>query len=318
MSEAALRRPKITREDLTAYPPYPADWYIEDEEQVPESRPHDLEGDHLRQLFLAWQARIQRRLAVGRNIAVRWDESHPGVGVDPDVYVLEDPPADFDDQPSLRTWESGHYPPLLAVEIVSESRPEKDYTQSPRKYATNGTRELWIFDPKMCRAQKHGKPIRLQVWRRDENGDFSRVYAGEGPVYSDVISAWIFVTNEGQNLNIANDAEGTSWWMTHAEQEREAKLQERVAKEKALKQLDDERVAKEAVLKRVDDECVAKEKALKRVDDERVAKEAALKQVDDERVAKEAALKQVDDERVAKEEALARITQLEALLKGRA
>ncbi len=289
MSEA-LRRGKITREDLAAYPPYPADWYIEDEEQVPESRPHDLEGDHLRQLFLAWKARIQHRLAVGRNIAVRWDESHPGVGVDPDVYIIEDPPADFDNQPSLRTWESGHYPPLLAVEIVSESRPEKDYTQSPSKYATNGTHELWIFDPKMCRAKKHGKPIRLQVWRRDDNGDFSCVYAGEGPVYSDAIKAWIFVTNEGQNLNIANDAEGTSWWMTPAEQEREAKLQEREAKEKALKQVDDERAAKNRAL---------------------AAKDEAL-------AAKELALKQTNDERLAKELALARITELEALLKGRA
>jgi hypothetical protein len=41
MSEAslreALRRGKITREDLAAYPPYPADWYI-GEDQVPESR----------------------------------------------------------------------------------------------------------------------------------------------------------------------------------------------------------------------------------------------------------------------------------------
>lgn len=304
MSEAALRRVKITREDLAAYPPYPADWYIEDEEQVPESRPHDLEGDHLRQLFLAWEARVQRRLAVGRNIAVRWDESHPGVGVDPDVYIIEDPPADFDDQPSLRTWESGHYPPLLAVEIVSESRPEKDYTQSPAKYATNGTRELWIFDPKMCRAKKHGKPIRLQVWRRDDNGDFSCVYAGEGPVYSDAISAWIFVTNEGQNLNIANDAEGTSWWMTPAEQEREAKLQERAAKEQALATKEFERVAKEAALKQLDDQLVAKEQAL-------AAKEL-------ERVAKEAALKKLDDERVANVQALARIAELEALLKGRA
>lgn len=291
MSEAALRRGKITQEDRAAsFPPYPADWYIEDEEQVPESRPHDLEGEHLRQLFLGWQLRFRLRVAIGRNIAVRPDETHPKVGVDPDVYILENPPPGFDYELSMRLWESGYYPPLLAVEIVSESRPEKDYTQSPLKYAVNGTRELWIFDPKMCRRQKHGGPIRLQIWRRDDEGNFTRVYAGEGPVYSEALHAWVFVTNEGQNINIADDAEGTQWWMTPAEQERAAKDAERAAKEAAL-------AAKEA---------------------ERAAKEAALKQVDEERAAKDATRKQLDEERAAKEQALARIAELEALLEKRA
>lgn len=186
MSEAALRRGRITREDrAAAFPPYPADWYID--------------------------------------------------------------------------------PPLFCVEIVSESRPEKDYTQSPLKYAVNGTRELWVFDPKMCRSQKHGGPIRLQVWRRDDDGNFDRVYAGEGPVYSNAIQAWIFVTNEGLNVNIADDAEGTQWWMTPAERERAAKLEERAAKEA-------ERTAKEAALKQLEQERLAKEQ-------ERLAKEQALARV---------------------------------------
>jgi Uma2 family endonuclease len=312
MSEAALRRGKITQEDRAAsFPPYPDDWYIEDEEQVSESRPHDLEGEHLRQLLLGWQARFHVRAAIGRNIAVRSDQTHPGTGVDPDVYVLENPPAGFDFVSSMRLWESGYYPPLLCIEIVSESRPEKDYTQSPLKYSVNGTQELWIFDPKMCRRPKYGEPIRLQVWRRDDNGSFERVYAGEGPVYSEAVHAWLFVTNEGQNINIADDAEGTQWWMTPAEQEREAKLEERAAKEK-------ERAAKEAALAAKDDERAAKEAAL-------AAKEAALAAKDAERAAKDAALeklgtaqKTLDDERAVKEQALARIAELEELLARRA
>lgn len=150
MSELSLRRGRITAaESASSYPPYPADWYIEDEEQVPESRDHDLEGEHVRQL-----------------------------------------------------------------------------SQSPLKYAANGTRELWIFDPKMCRAVKHGKAIRLQVWRRDEEGNFDCVYAGEGPVHSEAIDAWVFVTNEGQRLSIADDAGGTQWWMTCEEQEQKIVLPE--------------------------------------------------------------------------------------------
>jgi Uma2 family endonuclease len=286
MSEAALRAlrlGRITQEDRAAsYPPYPADWYIEDEEQVPESRPHDLKGEHLRQLFLGWKAQGRRNVAIGRNIAVRADQAHPGVGVDPDVYVLENPPTSFDYETSLRLWESGYFPLKLAIEVVSESRAEKDYTQSPLKYAMNGTRELWIFDPKLCRRPKHGEPIRLQVWRRDDDGNFDRVHAGEGPVYSEAIHAWIFVTAEGLNLNIADDAEGTLWWMTPEERECEAKLQERKAKEEAL-------VAKEA---------------------ERRAKEEALRVQDEERRAKEEAIEQRDQAR-------ARIAQLEALLAAR-
>ncbi|HRI66440.1 MAG TPA: Uma2 family endonuclease [Polyangium sp.] len=266
MSEASLRRGRITRaEGASSYPPYPADWYIQDEEQVPESRPHDLEGEHLRQIFLGWKDQLKRNAAIGRNIAVRWDEQHRGVGVDPDVYILEDPPSDFDHQPSLRVWEPGHHPPLLAVEIVSESRAEKDYSESPLKYAMNGTHELWIFDPKLSRRSKHGEPARLQVWRRDDEGDFNRIYEGEGPAYSEALHAWIFVTNEGHNLNIADDAEGTIWWMTPAEREREAKLQERAAKEAALKQLAAERTALEQERLAKEQERLAKEQALARI-----------------------------------------------------
>jgi Uma2 family endonuclease len=325
MSELSLRRGRITAaESASSYPPYPADWYIEDEEYVPESRDHDLEGEHVRQLFLAYVSRVKRNAAVGRNLAIRADESHARVGVDPDVYIVDDPPPDFDHAKSLKTWLTGNYPLPLAVEIVSESRPQKDYSESPRKYAVNGTHELWIFDPKMCRPAKHGPAIRLQVWRRDDEGAFDCVYAGEGPTRSEVLNAWIFVTNEGQRLSLADDAEGTQWWMTCEEQERAAKVQERAAKEQALKLVDAERVAKEQALKFVDDERVAKEQALKRVDDERVAKkqervakEQALKVADDERVAKEQALKVADDERVAKDYALARIAELEAMLAGR-
>ncbi len=268
---------------------------------MPESRPHDLEGEHLRQLFLGWQLRFHlRHMAIGRNIAVRSDQTHPKVGVDPDVYILENPPAGFDHVTSMRLWESGYFPPLLAVEIVSESRPEKDYTQSPLKYAVNGTRELWIFDPKMCRRPKNGAPIRLQVWRRDDNGNFTLIYAGEGPVYSEAVHAWVFVTNEGQNINIADDAEGTQWWMTPAEQEREAKLEERAAKEQAL-------AAKEQALAAKDAERAAKETERTAKEQERAAKEQALEQLD-------TAQKQLDDERAAKEQALARLAELEALL----
>ncbi len=300
MSEAALRRGKITPEDRAAYPPYPSNWYIQDEEQVPESRPHDLEGEHLRQLLLGWQMRFQQRFAIGRNIAVRADESYRGVGVDPDVYVLENPPPGFDYETSLRLWESGTSPLLLAIEIVSESRPEKDYKASPIKYSLNGTQELWIFDPKMCGKGKDGTPIRLQIWRRDEDTNFTCVYAGEGPAYSEAVHGWLFVTKEGRRLNIADDAEGTQWWMTPEEFQRNEKRLERKAKE-------EERKAKEDALRLHEDALRLHEEALKRSEEERKAKE-------EERKAKEDALALLERERAEKERMLARLAEVEALL----
>ena len=217
------------------------DWELS-EEPVPESRPHDLAADTLKLLLLAWVARTGRRLQVGRNLAVRWDEAHPKVGVDPDVYVIE-PTPEGDALRSLRTWEEGHHPPVLAIEVVSAGNSGKDYVAAPEKYAANGTGELWIFDPLLAGPKAHGGPFRIQVWRR-EGDAFSRIHASAGPAYSPAIGAWLFAVSEGQVLRIASDQAGTDWWMTGEEAERAAKESERAAKEA-------ERAAKEEALRRV-------------------------------------------------------------------
>ena len=150
--------------------------------------------------------------------------------------MVEPPPPEGDYVTSLRTWATGHHPPLLAVEIVSPSRPDKDYGSSPHKYAASGTQELWVFDPNLAGPAVQGGPFRLQVWRRDEKGLFARVYAGEGPVLSDAVGGWVFAVDEGRSLAIADDAEGTRWWTTPEEAERAAKEEalRRVAELEAL------------------------------------------------------------------------------------
>jgi Uma2 family endonuclease len=213
--------------------PYPEDWFIEDDEKVPQSRPHHLRGNRLVDLFRGWKERHGRDVQVGKELALRWDESTPRVGVDPDVYIVEPPPPEGDDVMSLRTWETGHYPPLLAVEIVSKSRPDKDYKRAPLRYAASGTEELWIFDPELygpkMPASLEGPPgplegpFRLQVWRRDEEGAFNRVHAGEGPAWSSAVGGWVFVVDEGRSLALADDKAGTAWWKTPEERERAAK-----------------------------------------------------------------------------------------------
>ncbi len=87
--------------------------------------------------------------------------------------------------------------------------------------------------------------MRLQIWRRTNDDDrFARIYAGDGPGYSPLLNAWLFVVNEGRSLRIANDREGNVWWMTGEEAERVAKEAERAEKEA-------ERAAKLAAQKRI-------------------------------------------------------------------
>ena len=201
--------------------PARAGWELSDE-AMPESLAHREAVDLLRALLERWAR--GRSVQVAANLAIRWDEAHRAIGVDPDVSVFSPPPPlDGDDLRSVRTWEPGHSAPLLAIEVVSTTNPNKDYLLAPDKYAASGTGELWIFDPLLAGQRSPGGPLRLQVWRRDEEGAFVRVYAGDGPAITPVLGAHLVVTDEGHKLRIADDAEGTKMWLTGEEAERAAK-----------------------------------------------------------------------------------------------
>ncbi len=155
---------------------------------MPESLLHDEIVSLLKALLSAWAARVPGSHCIARNIAVRWDETRPAIGVDPDVCVLSPAPSDPRLR-SVRTWRDGLAAPVLAIEVVSETNQRKDYSIAPDKYAASGTGELVIFDPLLSGPPSQGGPVRLQVWRRDDAGDFTRVYAGPGPAYSHALSA---------------------------------------------------------------------------------------------------------------------------------
>ena len=59
---------------------------------VPESAVHDAACKHLVLLLDAWAAMSGADAMIVRNLAVRWLEEQPKVGVDPDVCVLRPPP----------------------------------------------------------------------------------------------------------------------------------------------------------------------------------------------------------------------------------
>ena len=75
--------PRVVSVRHSASPP---GWELS-EATVPESVIHDQAVELLKALLVAWAARRQSRLFVARNLAVRWNEAAPRIGVDPDVCV---------------------------------------------------------------------------------------------------------------------------------------------------------------------------------------------------------------------------------------
>lgn len=247
----AMKRVELAFEVPWTHP----SWVLEDDEVMPESAMQD---EAAQTIVSTWRCRARaegRAVRVRRNLAVRWDEEHPAVGVDPDVCLL-DPPPDAPDAEltSLCLWKPGTHPPRVALEIVSARTAEKDYGDGLRKYAASGTHELWVFDPLSLGPSGDGGPWVLQVWTRSRNALFRRVYAGEGPARSDALGAWLVVTRDGLSLRVSDDEDGTRLWPTEeeeAERNRAAMEAERAAKETERAAKDAERAAKEAALARV-------------------------------------------------------------------
>jgi len=214
---------------------------------VPESMPHDAVAHRLKNLLERWAAALGRPCAVPRNLAIRWDAASPRVGIDPDVCVLDPPPPDADEVSSLCLWKPGHVPPSLCFEIVSRNHPHKDYAEIQDRYAFVGARELAVFDPFLAGPRALGGPVLLQLWRRDRSGTLERVHAGDAPVASEVLGAWLLPTRT--TLEISDDRAGERRWHTgnelfelkqaEAARERAEKERERAARLELERQLEE-------------------------------------------------------------------------------
>lgn len=206
----------------------PEAWVLP-EGSVPQSLPHNAAARHIEDVLVDWAARNQGSIVVARELALRWLEWAPGVGIDPDVCVLMPPPSDAKDLSSLCLWKPGHIAPPLCFEVVSENHPHKDYAGIQDRYAELGTSELVVFDPLLAGPASLGGPVALQVWRRDEAGVFDRVHFSDEPAHSTVLDAWLLP--QGRILEISDDREGTRIWPTEARRERAEKEHERAARE---------------------------------------------------------------------------------------
>lgn len=210
---------------------------LDDGEKVPQSEGHGIAIMVLIDVLRAWAEK--RGAKVLYDMATRWDQKNPRVGVDPDVSILLPPPPPApppdEDLRSVRTWLPGHVAPLVAIEVVSKNHPIKDYAIAPEKYAASGTKELWIFDAKLVGPRSYGGPFRLQVYSRTPDHGFKRIYEGEGPAFSPAIGAWLVVVKETgrrPTLRIAEDEAGMHLWPTVVEKNEamQAKIEEMEAK----------------------------------------------------------------------------------------
>jgi len=156
---------------------------------VPEATWHDQAIEYLRSVLLAWAARAERNVLVARNLGIRWVESEPRCGFDPDLCVIEPPPAEVDPS-TLRLWEADHFPPWLAIEIVSPGHPYKDYVDTPDRCAASGVNELWVYDPVLAGPKRVGGPFALQIWTREGDAMVQR-HASNAPGYSPILGAWL-------------------------------------------------------------------------------------------------------------------------------
>jgi Uma2 family endonuclease len=219
---------------------------------VPESTLHDLGLEYIRALLLAWGEREGRDVLVARNLGIRWHQAEPRAGFDPDLCVIEPPPADWEPS-SLRLWEPDHVAPWLAIELVSKGHPYKDYLDTPARCAACGVSELWVYDPLLAGPQSSGGPFALQVWiRRGET--MTRSHASNAPGYSPGLDAWLVPMIQpvaavkrglavvespsssprvpNTRLRIANAEVGGKFWPTLEEQHLQAERQRAAAAER--------------------------------------------------------------------------------------
>ena len=206
-------------------------WYLTDEADMGESPEQaqiiDLLKPAVRRLV---EERGWTDAFVGSDAFFAWMEHEPNVRVSPDIYVMAArPPGPL---PRMwKTWLEDTEPPLVAIEIVSETW-RKDYEEAHHKYAALGVRELIVFDPGATAG-----PIRvpIQVYQWTDDDIFVSTHRGHGPAWSTLMRVWLVVveTADGPRLRLSRDEAGRDLVLTDVEAdaaEREARLAEREAR----------------------------------------------------------------------------------------
>jgi hypothetical protein len=185
----------------------------------------------LRPLCERWLASRKVLALVGADQFIYYRQHAPTVRVSPDTYVL--PGVRPDTRVSFwKTWETGIVP-SFAFEIVSKDW-EKDYAESPVRYAELGVSELVIFDPA---PERHPDGVVWQVFRRVGDRPLRQIEASQGDrVRSKVLGCFLLVVGSDDSLRVrlALGPRGDALFPTAEEAERAEKEAALVAKAAAL------------------------------------------------------------------------------------
>ncbi len=241
-------------------------------------------------------------------------EDDQRVGVRPDAYLLPCIPEDL----SFERWpayKEGMPVPVLAVEFVSPSNWKKDYEEAPEKYTALGVEELVLVDLLAARGESRAKGAEVfQAYRMGGGGKLERVYAGPGPVYSEVMGVWwreqggeIVLTRDREGKEVVPTKEEAEAGKTRVAQEK-AKEEEKARKKAEEKATKEAQKSKEAIKARRSAEEKAKEeeKARKEAEEARRTAEKKAKEAEEKAKAEADARKEAETEkRLAEEQALA-------------
>lgn len=204
---------------------------------VSESDTHVAAIDWLWALLVAWVERTGRDVKVARNLGIRWVREERRLGFDPDLCLIEPAPDPSVPLGSLRLWRDGHVAPMLAIEVVSQGHPYKDYVDTPERCAACGVRELWVYDPMLVGPRARGGPYLLQVWRRRDDGGFERLFAGSGTAHSPILDAWLHPAASqlpaGAQLNLSDDEAGEERWLSSEQRLKISEQQARASEQRA-------------------------------------------------------------------------------------
>ncbi|MBI2378326.1 MAG: Uma2 family endonuclease [Deltaproteobacteria bacterium] len=243
-------------------------WYLTDDDDMGQSPKHGIQSiDFHSSLKVLASERGWTDVFVGMDAYFAWVPHEPLVRISPDAYLLDRPPPDLPEV--FETWQPGISPPRFALEVIGKRRErvEKDLSQNPPKYAQLGAQELIVFDPEavMHRPRRRKPRIPLTIFRRDQDGIFSRIYAGDGndPVRTEQLDAWVVVRVENgiPKLRICRDEGGSSVVPTQgelaeqeksrAEQEKSRAEQESLRAERERSRAEQERSRAEDALEKV-------------------------------------------------------------------
>jgi hypothetical protein len=264
-----------------------SDWYLtweDDMGQPPEQT--EVVDNFKSAVTVLSEERSWQKVRIGVDEFFAWVKEEPLVRISPDLSLMDDPPPP--PYPRMwQTWEPGINPPRFALEVVSDEW-QKDYLHNPTKYDQLGTSELVIFDPVAARGQTRSpRRSALEVYRRGEDGSFTRIYQGSGPVESRELGIWLVVWFDRDMawLRLSRDPEGKELIPTLAE----AQVLEQIARRRAEQKQAEERAARQAAEQKQAEERAARQAAEQKQAEERAARQAAEQNQAEERAARQAA-----------------------------